>query len=156
MIPLIVGAPTPRTLSVQEHLVVALRTPVTLAWHDRGALEASAAAVLDLGGTSLYVDVDDEGLGHAALGHQLQVFGPPAFVVVVATGGEGSSWDRVAAIVLSDMPPSAVVVIGDDVEFGRVRELAAIGELDPPIRATDEDIVELATDLFASARWQTV
>ena len=158
MIPIIVGRPSPGVLALQRDLIVALRSPVTVAWSDRGALEGAAAAVVDAGGTSLFVDVEHEPMGQEAIGHQLQVMGPPSFVVVIADADSDGSGEvtGLVRLLLAAIPPSATVVVGPDAVWRAVADAATECELAAPVHCSSADLVGVALELARSARWETV
>ena len=73
MTPLVVGRPCGGGLEALVALSQVVPGEVTLVWSDREELVAAVPQVLEVGGTTLLVDAQDEAATSHALAHQLQV-----------------------------------------------------------------------------------
>ena len=156
MTPLVLGRPRKGGLDATLSLVRALRLPVTLVWSDRPELEDVVPALLEAGGSTLYVDTELPGNGEAALAHQLQVMGVPHFIVaVVHVDTDLLSVLALVRMALASLPPTAVLVDGSAETWAAVAEIATELELQPPLAVTPDDMVVMAESLATAARWET-
>lgn len=156
MTPLVLGRPRSGGLDATLSLVRAVRLPVTLVWSDRPELEEAVRALLEAGGSTLYVDTELPGNGEAALAHQLQVMGVPHFIVAVVPVDQ--DLPQVVALVrmaLASLPPTAVLVDGSAATWAAVAEIATELELQPPLAVNPDDLVATAESLATAARWET-
>lgn len=154
MTPLIFGNPLGGGMRVLESLATA---SATIAWSDHGALTDSVTDVLWHDGNTLFVDTAVGGGGNAAIAHQLQVMGVPQFVVVIVDDpSDLAPATELTRIALTAIPPSAVLVIGDAKTQQAIRDVATELELVPPLPTTIDDLPAVASELLATARWESV
>ena len=129
----------------------------TIAWSDHGALEESVDAILALSGNTLFVDTEVDGSAGASMAFQQQVMGVPSFVLlVVEDAADLASAAALARAALTSLPPSALLVIGDDETQSALADVAIELELVPPLATTLADLSRVAAELVATARWESV
>ena len=134
MTPLVVGRPCGGGLDVLVALSQVVPGEVTLVWSDREELVAAVSQVLEVGGTTLLVDAQDEAATAHALAHQLQVMGTPQFVCLVAEDEQDAEELAVIAkTLLRTVPLCAVLVVGDERTTKIMRQVLDELELPAPL-----------------------
>jgi hypothetical protein len=104
----------------------------------------------------LLVDTDEPGLAAAAIAHQLQVMGPPAFIaVVVEDDAYAGDLAALATTTLTGMPPTAVLVVGTPVVAQVMHDVMRDLELANPLTISMAELPAVAQELVTSASWET-
>ena len=156
MNPIVIGQPQRGGLATTETLVAGLGLPVTLAWSRRKELEEVVPALLKAGGSTLYVDTDQQALGQAAFSHQLQVMGVPHFILsTVQFEPDLPQVLPLLRMALTVLPPTAVLVEGSLSVLKAISEITSEMELKLPLLVTSKDRTITAKSLARSARWET-
>lgn len=155
MTPLILGCPRSGGLAALRTVREATDAPVTLAWHDRAALEFAVSEVVEVGGSTLVVDSRQPGFADGAVAHQLQVMGPPAFIAVaVEDDADATELAALATTTLKGMPPTAVVVVGTPLVERVMLHVTRDLELPEPLLIPMDELGSVARELVTSASWE--
>ncbi len=156
MTPLVVGSPSRGGLLTLMALSQVVPGEVTLVWSDREELVAAVPQVLEVGGTTLLVDAQDEAATASALAHQLQVMGTPQFVCLVAEDPRDlEELGVIAKTLLRTVPLCAVLVVGDESTAMVVKRVLDELELPAPLSVGLEEAITTAGELALFARWET-
>jgi len=156
MTPLVVGRPCGGGLEALVALSQVVPGEVTLVWSDREELVAAVPQVLEVGGTTLLVDAQDEAATSHALAHQLQVMRTPQFVCLVAEDPrDAEDLGIIAKTLLRTVPLCAVLVVGDEHTTMVVSQILDELELPAPLSVGLEEAITAAGELALFARWET-